>query len=304
MMRIDVHQHLWTDALIEALSRRDALPFVRRSDGLTVLHSAGEHPYLIDLAAEAPERRAALVHEDGLDLALIAISSPIGIEALPREQALPLIDAHLTGVQELGEEFAAWGPLPLDRPEADDVDRLIARGCAGVSVAAPALAGYDALAALGPVLERVAEAGVTVLVHPGSPTAHACGQSLSEPLWWSALTDYVSQMQAAWLTFATRGRREHPELKVLFPMLAGGAPLLTERLAARGGPAIDLRDRLCFYDTSSYGPVAIEATARRVGAAQLVFGSDRPVIEPVDTGRDRLLQEQSAQLLDHAGVTL
>ncbi|HWF55480.1 MAG TPA: amidohydrolase family protein [Solirubrobacteraceae bacterium] len=300
-MRIDVHQHVWTEPLIEALSRREQLPFVRRSGGLTLLHSAGEQPYLIDLAAEAPARRAALVRADGLDLALVAISSPIGIEALPREQALELIDAHLAGVQALGPEFAAWGPLPLDRPAPDDVDRLLAQGCIGVSLPAQALAGYDALDAAGPVLERVAQNGATLMIHPGRPAAHSCGVSLNEPLWWSALTDYVAQMQAAWLTFAARGRREHPSLAVLWTMLAGEAPLHTERLAARGGPPIDLRDPLSFYETSSYGPVAIEVLARRVGAEQLVYGSDRPVIEPVSTGRDVLLQEQGAAVL--AGVT-
>ncbi len=297
-MRIDVHQHLWTEPLIDALARRGTPPFVRRSDGLTMLHSAGEQPYVIDLAAEAPDRRAALVHADGLDLALIAISSPIGIEALPREPALELIDAHLSGVRGLGEEFGAWGPLTLTAPEPDDVDRLLARGCIGISVAAPALAGYAALDALGPTLERVAEHDVPLLVHPGRPAA---GDSLGAPLWWTALTDYVAQMQAAWLTFAARGRHEHPELRVVFAMLAGGAPLLTERLAARGGPPIDLGDRLSFYDSSSYGPVAIEATARRTGAGQLVFGSDRPVIEPVATGCDRALQAQAAQLFPPAG---
>ncbi len=70
---------------MEALAPRRALPFIRRSEGLTVLHSAGERPYVIDVESEQPERRARLVHSDGLDLALIAISSPIGIEALPRD---------------------------------------------------------------------------------------------------------------------------------------------------------------------------------------------------------------------------
>ena len=50
-------------------------------------------------------------------------------------------------------------------------------------------------------------------------------------------------------------------------MLAGGAPLLSERLAARGGPAIELRDPLTFYDSSSYGPAMVEAMARCVGPA-------------------------------------
>jgi hypothetical protein len=80
-------------------------------------------------------------------------------------------------------------------------------------------------------------------------------------------------------------------------MLAGGAPLLAERLAARGGPAIDLRDPETFYDTSSYGPMIVEAIARWVGPTQLVYGSDRPVIEPVATGREVELMNNATQLL-------
>jgi hypothetical protein len=293
-MRVDVHQHVWTEPLVEALSRRSTFPFVRRSGGVTILHSAGEHPYVIDLEAESAERRARLLHQDGLDLALVAISSPIGIETLPREQAVELIKAHLTGVEGLREEFARWGPVALDGADPADVDELQRRGCAGVSIPAGALRDYDALDATGPVLERVAERGLPLLIHPGRPGAISAP---ADPLWWSAMTDYVAQLHAAWLTFVTRGRREHPELTVLFGMLAGLAPLQVERLAARSGTVPDLRDPLIFYDTSSYGPLAIEATGRLVGAAQLVFGSDRPVIEPVDTGRDRLLQEQSARLL-------
>jgi predicted TIM-barrel fold metal-dependent hydrolase len=85
-------------------------------------------------------------------------------------------------------------------------------------------------------------------------------------------------------------------------MLAGGAPLLSERLATRGGPAIDLADPLTFYDTSSYGPRMIETMARWVGPQQLVFGSDRPVVEPVFTGRERELMLSAARVLGSAGV--
>jgi predicted TIM-barrel fold metal-dependent hydrolase len=296
--RVDVHQHLWTEQLLDALAQRDAWPMVRRHHGVTVLHSAGEQPYVIDVAAEAPERRAALVRADGLDVALIAISSPIGIEALPRESALELIDVHLDGVAALSGAFAAWGPLVLDGAEPGDVDALLARGCIGVSIAAGALDGPARLHALGPVLERVAARRVPLFVHPGrAPGQRATPPCLDEPLWWRALTDYVSQMQAAWLTFTAFGRREHPELTVLYAMLAGGAPLHAERLDARGGPAIDLRDPRAFYETSSYGPAACETMARRVGERQLVYGSDRPVAEPAVTGREHILQGNATTLL-------
>jgi 6-methylsalicylate decarboxylase len=289
---------MWTEPLLDALSSRRTLPFVAREDGLTVLHSAGERPYAIDVDSEAPGRRVELLASDRLDRALIAMSSPIGIEALPRERADELIDAQLEGVGAVGVQFAAWGPVALREPVPDDVDKLLARGCIGISIPAGAMAGPDALESVGPLLERVAEREVALFVHPGPLHNHDRWEgSLNEPLWWRALTGYVAQMQAAWLTFVTIGRREHPRLVVLFAMLAGGAPLLSERLAARGGPRIVERDPRVFYDTSSYGPSAIAAIAQRVGDGQLVYGSDRPVIEPVPTGRDAILRLNAGRLV-------
>jgi 6-methylsalicylate decarboxylase len=304
-MQVDVHQHIWTEPLLDALASREALPFVRRDHGVITLHCVGEQPYLIDVDAESPDRRARLVRDDAIDLALIAVSSPIGIEALPRKGSQALLQAHLAGVAALGAEFAAWGPLALEEPDPDDVDDLIAGGCVGISLPAGALAGPERLQVIGPVLERVAARAVPLLVHPGpAPRQSVPEGSLNEPLWWRALTDYVAQMQAAWLTFAACGRREHPNLVLLFAMLAGGAPLLAERLAARGGPTVDLRDPGVFYDSSSYGPGAIEAMARRVGPDQLVYGSDRPVVEPARTGREALLQANGARLMGRMGAKL
>jgi predicted TIM-barrel fold metal-dependent hydrolase len=296
-LRIDLHQHVWTAPLLAALEQRNRFPYVRRVDGLSVLYSAGEQPYLIDTAGESPPRRAELLRRDGLDRALVAISHPIGIECLPRRDAEHLIDAHLEGVAQLGPGFGAWGPVALDGPQAADVDDVLARGCAGVSLPACAVTGAEALDIMGPVLERVAQRGAPLLIHPGQSSVRGSELSLSEPLWWGALTDYVAQMNSAWLSFVALARREHPELTVVFAMLAGGAPLLSERLEARGGPPIELRDPRLFYESSSYGPTAIEAMARRVGPEQLVYGSDRPVIEPLSTGRDSLLQHNGARVL-------
>jgi 6-methylsalicylate decarboxylase len=302
-MHVDIHQHVWTDPLLEALAARECLPFVRRTDGLTVLHCGGELPYVIDTAAESADRRAQLLHADGLDRAAVALSSPIGIEALPHEVALEVISAHLDGVLALGEQFAAWGPIPSESPDPSEVDAVLARGCVGVSLPACALAGRDALDALGPVLERVQVHGVPLFVHPGGVTSRKAREaSLNEPLWWRALTDYVSQMQAAWLTFASHGRREFPRLRVVFAMLAGGAPLLDERLATRGGPELNLTDPLTFYDTSSYGPRMVDTMAGWVGARQLVYGSDRPVVEPMSSGREAELMENAARVLATAGA--
>jgi hypothetical protein len=287
-MKMDVHQHMWTEPLVEALAARSELPFVRVESGLTVLYLAGERPYVIDLGSETLERRAALVELDGLDRALVCLSSPLGIEWLPRPQALALVDAYHEGALALAEPFGVWGAIALDRADPDDVDRLLARGCVGLSLPAGALAGVDALTRLDPVLARLEALGAPLFVHPGSPAALAGGgaagqASLQEPLWWPALTGYVAGMQAAWLAFLVAGRPRHPRLRVVFAMLAGLAPLHAERLLARGGPS-PLPDPLVFYETSSYGPATVGLLEGLVGAGQLLYGSDRPVVDPGELG--------------------
>jgi hypothetical protein len=304
-MRLDVHQHLWTAPFLDALERRSCLPFVRRESGLCMVHVAGEVATAIDLDSERPTRRAGLLERDGIDRAVIAISSPLGVEALPRMQAQRLIAAHLDGVEALGEPFAAWGPIPLEGLCRSDVDAVLERDCIGVSLPAGAFGAASSMYVLSPVFARLEQRDAPLFIHPGPGLcAPVADSSLADPLWWPALTRYVAQMQAAWLSFATIARRAHPRLRVVFAMLAGGAPLLSERLAARGGPAVAITDPCSFYDTSSYGPVAIEAMARRVGGRQLLYGSDRPVIEPFASGAEAQLRENAGRLFERTRVAV
>ena len=96
--RVDIHQHLWPEPLLRALARRTEPPcLVRRRDGWTLrLHGEGEATF--DPADHDPGRRAALVEADGLDRALVAPSTPLGIEALPAAEAEPLLAAYHDGV--------------------------------------------------------------------------------------------------------------------------------------------------------------------------------------------------------------
>ncbi len=129
-----------------------------------------------------------------------------------------------------------------------------------------------------------------MLVHPGpGPAGLTAPRTLEEatlgdPLWWPALTRYVAEMHTAWLAFLAAGRLHYPKLRVIFTMLAGLAPLHTERLCTRGGTAPAAHDPMIFYDTSSYGPSAIGAFAELVGSQQLLYGSDRPIVDPHSLG--------------------
>jgi hypothetical protein len=181
--------------------------------------------------------------------------------------------------------------VALDQPRADAVEDLLAAGAAGLSLPAGALATPRGLDRLGPLLERLERHGAPLFVHPGPAPWRPMGWTGSAaPAWWPALTAYVTQMHEAWHAWAAWGRDRHPLLTVVWAMLAGGAPLHAERLAARGGP--DVADPFSFYDVSSYGLRAVDAMAAAVGAQALVYGSDRPVVSPpaLPAGLARALQ--------------
>ncbi|MEV5568920.1 amidohydrolase [Spirillospora sp. NPDC052269] len=270
---MDVHQHLWGTPLLAALRARKAPP---RLAGWT-LHLAGEPPYEVDPDDHDVALRAGLARADGLDLALISLSSPLGVEFLPPEQARPLLDAYHDGAAGLPAPFRAWASACVAEIDADALAVQLDRGFVGLQLPATALldaAGYQRCA---PLLALLEERGLPLFVHPG-PAAGAEG-----PAWWAAVVPYVSQMHAAWYAFRAFGRPAFPRLRVCFALLAGLAPLHGERFSARGGGRGEI-DRDAFVETSSYGPRAADAVVRALGVDVVVHGTDRPYAGPQELG--------------------
>ncbi|GAA2912207.1 hypothetical protein GCM10010517_78770 [Streptosporangium fragile] len=273
-MAVDVHQHLWTPAFVEALRRRTTAP---RLDGWT-LHLDGEPPYEVDPAGHDVARRQEL--NAGLDLALVSLSSPLGVESLPPEEAWPIIDAYHEGALALPAPFGVWAAACLgdidparlaktldERPGGATGTRP---GPVGLQLPATALGDAAGLERVAPLLDVLTERDLPLFVHPG-PAAQPAG-----PGWWPAVVPYVQQMHAAWYAFAAFGRARHPRLRVCFALLAGLAPLHSERLINRGGDGRGRVDPGMFVETSSYGPRAIDATVRELGVDVVVNGSDLP----------------------------
>jgi hypothetical protein len=264
-MRTDLHQHLLPEPLIGALARRPAAPRVV-GDGSTLrLELAGEPSSALQERDHDPAARAAEAERDGIDRIVVSLSTALGIDALPLEEARPLVDAFNHGILELGGPFELWGTALT----TGDVDALLDAGARGITLPAPALLGAHADA----ILDRLEARDAPLFVHPGPAS---CGAAT--PSWWPAMTDYVAQMSAAWHAWAAFGRARHPRLRVVFAMLAGLGPLHAERLAARGGPAEAIHDPLVWFDSSSYGARTLDSMLRMVGVDRLVHGSDRPVI--------------------------
>ncbi|KOG66183.1 amidohydrolase [Streptomyces griseoflavus] len=273
-MTTDIHQHLWPPRFLSLLRARTAPPLL---DGRT-LHLPGEPPYAIDPADHDPAARVERARADGLDRALLSLSSPLGIEFLPPEEAAPLLDAFHDEALALPAPFGVWASpcLSVPVPDPAPVVRLLRRGCAGLQLPATALTDAAGWERCGPLLDGVARLGRPLFVHPGTAPPAPPGS----PPWWPALVPYLQQLHAAWFAFRAFGRLRHPHLRVCFAALAGLAPLHGERLAARGGRDRGRVDPGVFYETSSYGTRAVDTVVRAVGIDAVVFGSDRPYAVP------------------------
>jgi hypothetical protein len=260
--------------LLDALSLRAAAPRLHRSGRDWWLELDGEPPARFSPADHDPIERARLAAADGMERVAVALSLPLGIQALPEEDAQPLLAAFHDGILELGEPFLLWA-TPLDPAGAH---ALLDRGAVGACLPAASLASEAGLRRAAPVLSALEQRDAALFLHPG-PAPPAAG---AVPAWWPAMTSYVAEMHAAWHAWAAWGRPAHPRLRVTFAMLAGCAPLHAERLATRGGPVAAVHDELTYFDISSYGPRTVDAMVRIVGVDRLVHGSDRPVAAPPD----------------------
>jgi hypothetical protein len=253
---VDLHQHLWPEQLVEALARRKSPP---RLAG-TVLELAGERSTEIDLGAHDLETRLALLDRNEIDVAVLSLQPTLGIDD-------ELGEVYEAGIREL--VAASSGRLV-----ALAVGRAV-DGFPGVCVAASELGALDAIA---PTLDVLARSGAFLFVHPGP--AHPPDDA---PHWWPAVVDYTAQMQAAYAAWLASGAERWPGLKVVFAILAGGAPFQFERLSSRGVAGRELLHENVYFETASYGRRALEICLATFGVNQLCLGTDTPVIDPQPT---------------------
>jgi predicted TIM-barrel fold metal-dependent hydrolase len=253
------------------------------------------------------DRRLELLEREGIDRAVISISTPVGGEALPADEAAPLVGAYNDGAAELvaaaGGRLSAFAAAVVDDPAAaagDHAGRLDA-GFAGLSLPSEALATPRAIERMAPLLELLERRGRPLFVHPGpAPWSPPDPAADGLPGWWTSLGQYPAQSQRAFFTWRAAGARRHPALRVIFAIMAGGAPFLEGRYRtfAREPGRIDPN---VFFDTASAQRLALDLAMATYGVEQIVYGTDIPVIDPapVRGAVDTLGETVAALLREH-----
>jgi 6-methylsalicylate decarboxylase len=254
----DMHQHLWPEQLIDALAERRSPPHLR--DRTLVLE---EGEYEIDPAVYGADACLANLDRAGIDVAVVSCPPTLGIDELDDAEADELRRAYHEGAR---AAVAASGGrlLALSMGRLED-------GFVGAMVAADDLADLERLA---PAFDELERSAAFVMVHPG-----ASNPPRGAPAWWAPIVDYTAQMQRAYAAWLAEGVDRWPDLRIVFSILAGGAPFQLERMQARGFDIGRSLHPTIFLEASSYGRRALELCLATFGARQVVYGSDSPVID-------------------------
>ena len=258
-MATDLHQHLWPEPFLSALSVRSRPPLLRGRE----LELEGEPVWELAVESHDLDTRLASMDLLGLQVAVVSLQTTLGLERLPADEADELAAIWERGILELAEA-SAGRILPLAAREP-------APGFVGLCVSGAELLDLDALA---PRLEALLESGGFLFVHPGGAVAPP-----GAPTWWTAIVEYTAQMHAAYVGWLVNGAVRWPELDVVFGILAGGAPIQLERMASRGfDERRSMLPRL-WFDTATYGRRALDLVMSIYGFERLLFGSDLPVVD-------------------------
>jgi aminocarboxymuconate-semialdehyde decarboxylase len=235
--------------------------------------------------------RLAEMGSSGLDALVLSISPP---SAVPEDPGLAaeLIAAANDGLLEAcdahPDRFTMMAALPLPHAAAAlrELDRLATRPAVrGVCVGVAALRYAPDDPAWSGVLERLAELGLPLALHPSlRDPARANDPMLAAFADFRLMPAVLSMLgtTVVALRFALSGLLDRlPRLEVIVPHLGGVIPYLAQRLedqsqgANTGEIGTYLRARL-YYDNCSFHPPALACAIETVGSGRIMLGSDYP----------------------------
>ena len=287
-MKIDIHQHLWTEPLVQALAaaRRAA---VRASEhGLTVLYLAGERPFVLDLAAESPARRAALVDarrsrprarvpvEPAGDRVAAARAGDAPARRLPRRCA-----GTRRPLRRVGRARARPARSGRRRPTCS-IGAASASRCPRARWPASSRSRVCA-----PMLARLESRGAPLLVHPGPGPGSRTRSRARAVAGGPALVagpDAVRRRDARRLAGVAR-RRSRRASPATHPLHDARRPRSAahERLASRGGPLPTSRPIRSRSTTPPHTARRVQRArrARRSRAAAVRLGPSRRRARPL-----------------------
>lgn len=288
MLKIDVHNHFYPEAYIQAVRRDSAVVSITDDDGVTRIHYPGDYSVIVP-AHRDPELRLADLDQAGVDMQVLSLTVP-GVHFEPAAAGIALAqvtnDAFAEIVQRYPTRYRAFATLPTQAPEvaARELERAVRElGLSGAMLFSN-LGGLPLDdARFWPIYEAAEALEVPLLIHPIGPASLAN----MEDMRLVALLGFPFDMTLAATRLVLSGVLDHfPGLILILGQLGGALPLLAERVERGYAIYPELTGtlqrspteyfRMLYYDTVPYGRLGIPLTYDFAGPERIVLASDHP----------------------------
>ncbi len=289
-MIVDVHNHYYPPAYLEALDRGPSnVRVTYDTERNPLLHYPGDYNIVVRAHRDIAYR-AQVLAEHGVDRQVLTLTTPgTHVETPGRAAALARIvnDAFAEAVTNYRGQFGALATLPLNDPAASaaELERCITTlGFRGAMLFSNVNGTALADQRFWPIYE-VADARRAVLsIHP----THPVGVEAMTDYWLMPLVGFLfdTTLATAKLVFAGVVER-FPRITWVLGHLGGAIPYLAERLD-RGfhafrecrqhiqKPPSEYLKTQFYYDTVNFDSRALHLAVDFAGANHLLAGSDYP----------------------------
>ena len=288
MTIIDVHNHYYPPAFIDALRTGDSALKVRDDHhGNPVLYSPGDANIAVPGHRDITHRQEVLDRE-GVDRQLISLTCPgtlLETPARSAELARLVNDALAEVMATRGKRFTALATLPLNDPAGSvaEFERVTTMGFKGCMLMGNVNGTPLADRRFWPLWERASDAHAVLYIHPTFPL----GVAAMEQYWLMPLVGFLmdTTLAAAHLVFAGIPER-FPGIRWVLGHLGGTIPYLVERLDRgyemfaecrkdlKQPPSVHLKK--FYYDTVNFDSHALRLAIAFAGVDQILAGSDYP----------------------------
>lgn len=289
MRIIDVHNHFYPPAYIDALRSGDSVVTVKMDDrGNPEIHYPGDYNVAVPGHRDIDHRQRVLEGEQ-VDTQIISLTTP-GTHVESPAHAVNfarLVNGSFAQiVAERAPRFAALATLPLNDPAASVIElrrTMDQYGFPGAMLFSNVNGVSLADERYWPLYELANERGAVLHIHPTNPV----NVDAMREYWLMPLVGFLfdTTIAASHLVFSGVAER-FPNIKWVLSHLGGAIPYLAERLdrgyfafkecrANISRPPSEYLKRWN-YDTVNFDRNAIELAINFAGAERIMAGSDYP----------------------------
>ncbi|OFW58352.1 MAG: hypothetical protein A2133_01885 [Actinobacteria bacterium RBG_16_64_13] len=304
MKKIDFETHFVTQEWYDALSSNPGYPrFERSAEGNLRLcyHPQAQEPYgdpLIAKLLDLDAGRLSQMDSAGIDVSIISLTAP-GVEQLEPELGVKLArnanDALAAAIDRHPDRFRGYAALAVKDTDAavKELERAVKDlGLIGWKTHSNYGDSYLDEKRYWPILEKAADLGVPVYLHPTTPKISefwTYGVALAGPPFGFGLETSLAAMRLV----LSGAFDAFPELRVVLGHLGEGLPFHMQRMdwafdrphakADKGAvpplrrkPSEYFRSNFMVTTSGNYLPAAFKCTRESLGMDMIMLGTDYP----------------------------